>query len=332
MEWSPGHFGKNLKQMSACSGVMINLALNRSNAKATSCQHSALLSMCWHWSNHLHACARVANTSPLLTPACSNVDDKGPCKDTNLATVSAMRALVASSAGSHCWQVWHMEAAAATGNQRASSGSTVVSTEAPEKRRWARHNSEIALCVANGPRPRRNTSAPLRFFRRGSIRGRPLQPKQLSKPKQLGITKGMWAAWVQIAAEVTTPRAISHGGRVRRGVARRRSDIIYVAFTYVVVVGVCSRGARQVKISRRCRGTEPAATRHNLDWQQREAETAFKPHQSSMPLPLGPKQPRGRDAFTSSPCAGDRKSDGTARNHWANMDCSTVMFSMTPRS
>ena len=173
MEWSPGHFGKNLKQMSACSGVMINLALNRSNAKAISCQHSALLSMCWHWSNHLHACARVANTSPLLTPACSNVDDKGPCKDTNLATVSAMRALVASSAGSHCWQVWHMEAAAATGNQRASSGSTVVSTEAPEKRRWARHNSEIALCVANGPRPRRNTSAPLRFFRRGSIRGPP---------------------------------------------------------------------------------------------------------------------------------------------------------------
>ena len=39
-----------------------------------------------------------------------------------------------------------------------------------------------------------------------------------------------------------------------------------------------------------------------------------------MPLPLGPKQPRGRDALTSSPCAGDRKGGGTARNHGANID------------
>ena len=81
MDWSLGHGGKILKQMSACSEVKINFALRRSNAKAIDCQHSALLSMCWlHWPNHLHACARMANTSALLTPACSNADAKGPSR------------------------------------------------------------------------------------------------------------------------------------------------------------------------------------------------------------------------------------------------------------
>ena len=138
MDWSLGHGGKILKQMSACSEVKINFALRRSNAKAIDCQHSALLSMSWlHWSNHLHACARMANTSALLSPACSNADAKGPCRETILATVSAMRALVASSAGSNSWEVWRMETAAVTGNQRTRSGSTAVSTETPERRRWA---------------------------------------------------------------------------------------------------------------------------------------------------------------------------------------------------
>ena len=143
MEWSPGHCGKNLKQMSACSEVKINFALRRSNAKAIDCQHSALLNMCWlHWSNNLHACARTAITSALLIPACSNADAKGFCRAGSnawqvLAILSAMRALVASSAGSNSWQVWRMETAAVTGNQRTRSGSTAVSTEAPERRRWA---------------------------------------------------------------------------------------------------------------------------------------------------------------------------------------------------
>ena len=188
-----------------------------------------------------------------------------------------------------------MEAAAATGNQRASSGSTVVSTEAPEKRRWARHNSEIALCVANGPRPRRNTSAPLRFFRRGSIRGPPPAAETAVEAEAAWNNKrDVGSLGTNSNGSNNAARNLTRGGVFVAAllVAGLTSSILH---SRMLLLWVFVHAVR-AKSKRRCRGTEPAATRHNLDWQQREAETAFKPHQCSMPLPLGPKQPRGRNS------------------------------------
>ena len=71
---------------------------------------------------------------------------------------------------------------------------------------------------------------------------------------------------------------------VRRGVARRCSLFLLL----------CFMRCAPISQNRRCRGTEPATTRNNLGWQRREAEAALKPHQSS--IPLGPKQPRGRNS------------------------------------